>query len=149
MPTARARAASLSTLFLLVALVLTALPAAPSHAAATGARASAPASAPAAGPRAVTSSAAPDPAHPYSDPVWFPLRNTARVGCVYSNCPGPYHGYWAIDFGGALDDPIYAAGAGVFHIGAVDHSCPASGTTPRHLGLDRPRPRGRSRATTT
>jgi murein DD-endopeptidase MepM/ murein hydrolase activator NlpD len=65
----------------------------------------------------------PNAAHPYSDPVWSPLRTPARVSCVLSNCPGPYHGYWAIDFisqhRGEPYDPLYAAGAGIFHIGGV------------------------------
>jgi murein DD-endopeptidase MepM/ murein hydrolase activator NlpD len=38
-----------------------------------------------------------------------------KVGCVKSNCEGPYHGYWAIDFETLLNKPgapVYAAGAG-------------------------------------
>ena len=66
--------------------------------------------------------AAPSAAHPYSDPLWFPLREPARISCVYTNCTqpdgDPYHGYWAIDLLGNLGDPIYAAGAGVLHVGA-------------------------------
>ena len=91
---------------------------------------------------AATSAVAPaDAAHPYSDPIWFPLRSPAKVGCVYSNCPGPYHGYWAIDFGGNLNDPIYAAGGGIFHIGNIDNTCPVSGKCrPAPPGVDRPRP---------
>lgn len=70
---------------------------------------------------------APSSSHPYSDPVWFPLRTTAQITCVYSNCSNPvYHGYWAMDLDGDLGDPIYAAGAGVFHVGAVDSGCRAS-----------------------
>jgi len=34
----------------------------------------------------------------YSAPEWLPLRSPARVGFVQTNCSGPYHGYWAIDF---------------------------------------------------
>jgi hypothetical protein len=61
---------------------------------------------------------------PYSDPLWLPLREPARVSCVYSN-PGcsDYHGYWAIDFLADRGDPVYAAGAGVFHIGAQSTAC--------------------------
>jgi hypothetical protein len=65
----------------------------------------------------------PSPDHPYSDPIWSPLRTPARVSCVKTNCPGPYHGYDAIDFIGALGDPIYAAGAGVFHVGGFAPGC--------------------------
>jgi murein DD-endopeptidase MepM/ murein hydrolase activator NlpD len=38
-----------------------------------------------------------------------------KVGCVKSNCEGPYHGYWAIDFETLANKPgapVYAAGAG-------------------------------------
>lgn len=61
--------------------------------------------------------------HPYSDPTWSPLREPARVSCVNTNCEGPYHGYDAIDLVGDFGDPIYAAGAGVFHVGGVDPGC--------------------------
>lgn len=69
---------------------------------------------------------APSAAHPYSDPVWWPLRNSVVVSCVKSNCTGGFHGYWAMDLPGQLGDPIYAAGAGVFHVGALDPSCKAT-----------------------
>jgi Peptidase family M23 len=69
---------------------------------------------------------APTLAHPFSDPVWFPLRTPVRVSCVKTNCSGPYHSYWAMDLTGNLGDPIYAAGAGVFHVGAIDPGCRAS-----------------------
>jgi hypothetical protein len=65
----------------------------------------------------------PNTAHPYTVPGYFPLRNPATVSCVYDNCPGGYHGHWAINFLGHFGDPIYAAGGGVFHIGAVSPSC--------------------------
>ncbi|GAA4355770.1 peptidoglycan DD-metalloendopeptidase family protein [Angustibacter luteus] len=78
---------------------------------------------------AATSAAAPSALHPYSDPTVFPLRKPASVSCVLSNCPGPYHGHWAIDFGGTKGDPVHAAGAGVFHVGAIDRSCPDAGVT--------------------
>src|SRR5438045_335133 len=32
-------------------------------------------------------------------------------------------GCWAIDLLGQQGDPVYAAGAGIFHIGAIDTSC--------------------------
>jgi murein DD-endopeptidase MepM/ murein hydrolase activator NlpD len=114
MTTARARAACLLSALLLVLALAVPLLSQPAHAAQLAA-AAAPAPA--------------DSAHPYTDPVWWPLRNPAKVGCVYNNCPGPYHGYWAIDFRANLDDPIYAAGGGVFHIGAVNNTCPASGNS--------------------
>ena len=46
-----------------------------------------------------------------------------------SNCTkGTYHGYWAVDFVGAKGDPVYAAGAGVMHIGDIDPGCKTSAT---------------------
>ncbi len=71
-------------------------------------------------------------ANPYSDPLWLPLRSPATISCVKTNCQnseGDWHGYWAIDFLGKLGDPVYAAGAGVFHIGANQKSCSSSGLT--------------------
>ncbi|KQX68587.1 peptidoglycan DD-metalloendopeptidase family protein [Angustibacter sp. Root456] len=83
-----------------------------------------------ASPALARSPIAGDPAHPYSDPIWFPLRDPARVSCVVSNCTDPlYHGYQAIDWLGQLDAPVHPAGAGVFHVGAVTTACPASGVT--------------------
>jgi murein DD-endopeptidase MepM/ murein hydrolase activator NlpD len=64
----------------------------------------------------------PNRAHPFSDPIYSPFRTPTRVNCVRTNCPGPYHGFWAIDFvdtDSSTFDPVYAAGAGIFHIGAV------------------------------
>jgi hypothetical protein len=75
-------------------------------------------------------------ARPFSDPLWFPLRDPARISCTYSN-PGPptypagcgdYHGYWAMDLLGERGDPVHAAGAGVLHIGARDTSCRTAGS---------------------
>jgi Peptidase family M23/Fibronectin type III domain len=73
---------------------------------------------------------APSAARPFSAPIWLPLRRTAAVSCTYSSpgCSG-FHSYWAIDLIGQLGDPVYAAGAGYFHIGAVDASC-KSATAP-------------------
>jgi hypothetical protein len=68
--------------------------------------------------------------HPFSDPVWSPLRQPAVVSCVRTNCPGPYHDYAAIDLLGDFGDPIYAAGAGIFHIGGIAPGC-ASGPPTR------------------
>jgi hypothetical protein len=132
MTTARARAASLFTVLLVVTtLLVTALPSMHSRAAAPRSAGAHSLAVPAVvSAAATTSSAVGDPAHPYSDPVWFPLHGGVTVGCVFSNCAGPYHGYWAIDFGGQLDDPIYAPGAGVFHIGTIDNTCPVSGSKP-------------------
>lgn len=70
---------------------------------------------------------APSASHPYSDPVWSPLRKPSVISCVRTNCRGSdgtaYHGYWAIDFLGDRGDPVYAAGAGVLHVGAAERTC--------------------------
>jgi hypothetical protein len=69
--------------------------------------------------------------HPFSAPIWSPLRVPAKVSCVKTNCTGTggdYHGYWAIDFLGQRGDGIYAAGAGIFHIGAQEKTCGTGGT---------------------
>lgn len=73
--------------------------------------------------------ATPDPAHPFSDPIWSPLRSPARVSCANTNCEGPYHGYEAIDLVGKRGDPIYAAGAGIFHIGGISPGCSSGSAT--------------------
>ena len=78
---------------------------------------------------AVAAAAGSDPAHLYSFPTYFPLRNPAKVSCVYSNCPGKYHGHWAINYIGHKDDPIYAIGAGIFHIGGIAPKCGVSKVT--------------------
>ena len=77
----------------------------------------------------VATTYAPSSSHPFSDPVWLPLRTPGRISCVRTNClsgGGDYHGYWAIDFLGQRGDPIYAAGAGALHIGANDRTCSTS-----------------------
>ena len=65
-------------------------------------------------------------AHPFGDPIWFPLRSPARLGCAVTLCPpGKGHGYWALDL---IDDrgaPVYAAGAGIAHIGGDSGACAA------------------------
>jgi len=81
------------------------------------------------GATALVSDYAPSSAHPFSEPIWLPLRNSTGISCVKTNClngGGDYHGYWAIDFLGQRGDPIYAAGAGILHIGSNDRTCSTS-----------------------
>lgn len=85
---------------------------------------------------AITAADPPNAAHPYSDPIWSPLRTPARVSCVRTNCAGPYHGYWAIDFIGSLGDPLYAAGAGIFHIGGINKTCSTTQTAATWVWID-------------
>ena len=93
----------------------------------------------------VPSHAASAPAHPFSDPVWYPLRSSMEMGCANGN-PGTKntgasacnasgavkHGYPAIDFlslrsggstGSLQTDPVYPMGAGIVHIGNKNFSC--------------------------
>jgi hypothetical protein len=82
-----------------------------------------------------------DTSHPYSNPVWYPLRNISQSDCYKSN-PDPlcvhngtaYHGYWAMDIDSQppfpSDDPVMAMGAGIVHIGSTDYRC-----GPDHAGI--------------
>lgn len=71
---------------------------------------------------------APSADRPYSDPVWFPLRTPATVGCTKQGCrTAADHGYDAIDLLGRQGDPVYAAGAGVAHVGGSSGACSGSG----------------------
>jgi hypothetical protein len=71
--------------------------------------------------------AAPNRRHPFSAPIWSPVRESAKITCVRTNCrkaDGSYfHGYWAIEFIGRRGAPVHAAGAGIFHVGARYASC--------------------------
>lgn len=88
-------------------------------------------------------------AHPYSDPVWFPVHlDPTRVGCVgdrYGDnngqtaagqpCATDHQHYWGLNItslGGVDDNPaVFAAGAGI--VLSVDGSEPACGGT-QHNG---------------
>ena len=76
--------------------------------------------------------------HPYGDPVWFPLRTPASIGCANTGCDNSTsaHGYWAIDFLGAKGDPVYAAGAGIAHIGANSGGCSTTSSDGRWIWID-------------
>ena len=77
-------------------------------------------------PAAAATRATTSASHPFSDPVWFPLRKRADIGCAKTAC-GAYkaHGYWAIDWAGRKGDPVLAAGAGRLHIGGRANGCSA------------------------
>ncbi|GGO92862.1 hypothetical protein GCM10011584_30250 [Nocardioides phosphati] len=76
-----------------------------------------------------------DASHPYSDPVWWPLRDWSQNDCYNTNCTKdgkPHHGTWEMDLDAIrqkngvpdthgeypTDDPVHAMGAGIVHIGA-------------------------------
>jgi hypothetical protein len=82
------------------------------------------------------------PSAVFGMPAWLPMRVPARVNCVRTNCPGPYHGDWAIDF---IDterstlEPLYAAAP--WHrahrgTGGQQHVQPHRAGKLRKLGLD-------------
>jgi hypothetical protein len=74
-----------------------------------------------------------------SPPIWLPFRAPMKVGCVKSNCAGPYHGYWAIDFETITNQPgqpVYAAGAGQVHVISRGTGCGPSGTAANALSID-------------
>lgn len=82
--------------------------------------------------RSFAAAVAPTATHPYSDPVWLPVRVPARVGCTKVACDnGPAHGFFAIDFTGKRNDPIYAAGAGIAHIGGNSGGCSTTSSVER------------------
>lgn len=80
----------------------------------------------AAGSEAVsTAAAATSAANPFSDPIWYPLRVEAQVGCGHSNpgCDKP-HNFWTQiltptgqSSGGTSEGRITSMGAGIAHIG--------------------------------
>lgn len=97
----------------------------------------------------LAASATTTPTHPYSNPVWYPLATAAVMGCDNGNpgCTSPqiYHGYWAIDLisrnpnaPAATDpqEPVYAMGAGVVHIGATNQGCGTTSSRGNYLYID-------------
>lgn len=71
-------------------------------------------------------------AHPYSDPIWFPLASDALMGCVKDNPGCPPTGiqdYWTWDIRGQNEaahvyhQKVYAMGAGIVHVLANHQGC--------------------------
>jgi Peptidase family M23/Fibronectin type III domain len=58
--------------------------------------------------------------HPYSDPIWYPLRSPALIGCIGngsgttngSACKSDHVGYFGMNLNTTGRAPVYAAGAG-------------------------------------
>jgi hypothetical protein len=78
-------------------------------------------------------------AHPYSDPVWYPLQAEVKMDCVKDNpgCTTP-HSFWGMDVvptgqsqsGSTSTATVNAMGAGIAHIGnAKGDPCPAASTS--------------------
>ena len=69
-------------------------------------------------------------AHPYSNPVWWPLNASGTaVGCYHGNgpdCRNPLqHTVYAMDVAAPSNSslPVYSMGAGVVHIGSTGWRC--------------------------
>ena len=69
-------------------------------------------------------------AHPYSNPVWYPLRHVSTLDCAGNNpgCSGQSPDFKVDWITGSTTDrksvAVYAAGAGVVHIGDIaSHGC--------------------------
>lgn len=71
-------------------------------------------------------------AHPYSDPIWFPLASPAEMGCLKDNPECPPSGIqtiWSWDLQGenepqgVFDQRVYAMGAGIVHITDKNQPC--------------------------
>lgn len=72
-------------------------------------------------------------AHPYSNPVWYPLRAASTLDCAGTNpssdggCKNENNSDFKVDWitglpGSRKSVPVYAAGAGIVHIGGIVHS---------------------------
>jgi hypothetical protein len=74
-------------------------------------------------------------AHPFSDPVWWPLSTETKMDCYSGNpgCTAPlYHATWLMDpvstnvsvVGRTAHEPVFAMGAGIVHWGVTrDQGC--------------------------
>lgn len=68
-------------------------------------------------------------AHPYSDPVWYPVRDEVQVGCGHSNpgCDRPHH-FWTQILTPLGQKPGHTSRAGVFSMGSgIAHIGEANG----------------------
>jgi hypothetical protein len=87
--------------------------------------------------QAATVSPGASTAHPFSNPIWYPLHTAASMGCDKGNpnCRNPLqHTVWEMDIVSAImtspTDPleaVYPMGAGIVHYGATGQGC--GGTT--------------------
>lgn len=91
-------------------------------------------------PSQLTAGGATSSAHPYSNPVWWPLSSSGRTGCYRGNpgCPG-YHTGWLYDLRTAdykNTEPVYSMGAGIVHIGKSGQVCGDAETRGNWLYID-------------
>jgi len=82
-------------------------------------------------------------AHPYSNPVWWPLNASGTaVGCYHGNgpdCRNPLqHAVYAMDVAAPNNSslPVYAMGAGVVHIAATGWHCGQSQSRGNWITVD-------------
>ncbi len=80
--------------------------------------------------------------HPFSNPVWWPLRTETKFDCYSGNpgCTSPlYHTTWLMDVVSTdysttrPHEPVYAMGAGILHYG-VSSDVKCGGTIPHSRG---------------
>ena len=81
-------------------------------------------------------------AHPYSDPVWWPLSAPSSMDCYKHNpgsgCGGVHSQYlWdIIGEQGVNNQPVYAMGAGIVHVGAYHAGCGHAQSRGNYLYID-------------
>ncbi|WP_375489075.1 M23 family metallopeptidase [uncultured Jatrophihabitans sp.] len=80
------------------------------------------------------------PAHPYSDPTWWPASTETTMGCYRGNsgCGGDHSTYiWDIVAKkGIYTSPVFAMGAGIVHIGATHTGCGHAQSRGDYLYID-------------
>ncbi len=79
------------------------------------------------------------PGDVFTKPRYLPFRDSARIGCVYSNCISggkPDHGYWALDFTAPRGTLVYAAGGGIANITDPASKCDGGSLWIDHGGGD-------------
>ncbi len=88
-----------------------------------------------------TRSAGASTAHPYSNPVWWPLGTASTMDCYRGNPGGcgnthPTYLWDIIGQRGVNTQPVYAMGAGVVHIGARGTGCGHAQSRGDYLYID-------------
>jgi hypothetical protein len=85
-------------------------------------------------------------AHPYTHPLWWPLVTSSSMACYRGNgpdCRNPlYHTVYAMDIGtpnhqaGTPEQPVYAMGAGIVHVGSTGWRCNGTQSRGNWLYID-------------
>jgi hypothetical protein len=85
--------------------------------------------------------------HPYTNPLWWPLATASKMACYHGNgydCLHPrfQHTVYAMDIGapnhqaGTAEQPVYAMGAGVVHVGSTGWRCNSGQSRGNWLYID-------------